>query len=159
MPIPPPVRKVRFDVRPWRDGPDPARELLPYVDDVSLVDLISGYEHAARYDVPGKYAGIVLDHFNFGDLSAYLTGEPDSTYWAGRGVIALLGCDCGEVGCWPLEAQVLIDDGIVAWRGFAQPFRPKRDYGTFGPFVFRRSQYERAVREATARASSFEERG
>ena len=120
MPIPPPARKVRFDVRPWGDGPDPARELLPYVDNVSLVDLISGYERAAGYDVPGTYAGIVLDHFNFGDLTAYLAGEP---------------------------------------HGFAQPFRPERDYGTFGPFVFRRSQYERASREATAIASIFEEHG
>lgn len=34
------------------------------------------------------------------------------------------------------------------WRGFSQPYRPQRDYGYFGPFVFRRNQYERAVREA-----------
>jgi hypothetical protein len=82
VPIPPPVRKARFDVRPWGDGPNPARELLPYVDNVSLVDLISGYERAAGYDVPSTYAGIVLDHFNFGDLTAYLAGEPHSAYWA-----------------------------------------------------------------------------
>jgi hypothetical protein len=159
VPTPPSVRKVRFDVRPWGNGPDPARELLPYVDNVSLVDLISGYERAAGYDVPGTYAGIVLDHFTFGDLTAYLAGEPHCAYRAKRGVIALLGCDCGEVGCWPLEARVLVDGGLVTWRGFAQPFRPERDYGTFGPFVFRRSQYERASREATAIASILEDHG
>jgi hypothetical protein len=153
--VPPllPVRRVRFDVRPWSDGLDPARELLPYVDNVSLVELVSGYERAAGFDVPGAYAGVVLDHFNFGDLAAYLTGKPDTAYWADKGVIALLGCDCGEVGCWPLEARVLVDDGHVTWRGFTQPFRPQRDYGAFGPFVFRRSQYERAVREVAAIAS------
>jgi hypothetical protein len=43
---------------------------------------------------------------------------------SGFGVIALLGCDCGEVGCWPLESPVLVDDGPVTWRGFTQPFRP-----------------------------------
>jgi hypothetical protein len=95
-------------------------------------------------------AGIVLDHFNFGDLTAYLTGRPDPVYGAESGVIALLGCDCGEVGCWPLEARVLVDDDLVTWRGFGQPHRPKRDYGSFGPFTFRRSQYERAVRAAAA---------
>lgn len=153
MPTPPLIRKVRFDIRPWGDGPDPARELLPYVDNVSLVKLVSGFEHAAGYDVPGQYAGLVLDHFKFGDLTAYLAGEPGS-YWSGEGVIALLGCDCGEVGCWPLEARVLCDDDWVTWRGFAQPFRPKRDYGTFGPFVFRRSQYERAAREVDAVVTS-----
>ncbi|RKN31829.1 hypothetical protein [Micromonospora musae] len=116
---------------------------------MSLVDLVSGFEHAAGHDVPGTYAGIILDHFNFGDLGAYLTGRPDSAY-SGKGLIALLGCDCGEVGCWPLEAQVITAEDSVMWRGFSQPYRPKRDYGDFGPFVFRRNQYERAVREAVA---------
>src|SRR5438105_9172226 len=70
VPPPPPVRRVRFDVRPWSDGSDPARELLPHVDNVNLVDLVSGYERAAGFDVPGAYAGVVLDHFKFGDLAA-----------------------------------------------------------------------------------------
>jgi hypothetical protein len=147
------VRRVRFDVRPWGDSSDPARELLPFVDDVSLVDLVSGYEHAAGFDVPGAYAGLVLDHFNFGGLTAYLIGRPDSADWADRGVIALLGCECGEVGCWPFESQVLIENDLVIWRGFAQPFRPRRDYGSFGPFTFRKSQYDVAVREAAAAVS------
>jgi hypothetical protein len=124
--------------------------LLAYVDNVSLVKLVSGFERAAGYDVPGEYAGLVLDHFKFGDLTAYLCGTSESAYWAKRGVIALLGCDCGEVGCWPLEARVRRDDDWVTWLGFAEPYRPERDYGSFGPFVFRRSQYERAVREAAA---------
>jgi hypothetical protein len=157
MPTQPPVRKVRFDIRPWGGEPDPARELLPYVDNVSLVDLVSGYEHASDFRVPGKYAGLVIDHFKFGDLTAYLMGEPQSDYWANRDVIALLGCDCGEIGCWPLEAQVIVDDSLVTWRGFAQPHRPTRDYGTFGPFAFRRNQYERAVRDVTDNASRFKE--
>ncbi|UQU62218.1 hypothetical protein COUCH_24645 [Couchioplanes caeruleus] len=150
MPTLPPIRRVRFDIRPWGDSADPARELLPFVDNVSLVELASGYEHAAGFDVPGAYAGLVLDHFNFGDLIAYLTGQPDSAYSAGRGVIALLGCDCGEAGCWPFESQVLVENDFVTWRGFRQPFRPRRDYGGFGPFTFRKNQYEGAAREAAA---------
>ena len=148
-----PIRRVRFDVRPWGDRSGPARELLPFVDNVSLVDLVSGYEHAAGFDIPGAYAGLVLDYFDFGDLTAYLIGRPDSAYWAGRGVIDLLGCDCGEVGCWPLESRVLVENGLVTWRGFAQPFRPQRDYGSFGPFTFRKSQYDSAAREAAAAVS------
>lgn len=150
MPSLPLVRRVRFDVRPWGDRSDRTRELLPFVDNVSLVELVSGYEHAAGFDVPGAYAGLVLNHFKFGDLTAYLTGRPDSAYRAKRGVIALLGCDCGEVGCWPLEAHVLIGNDVVTWRGFVQPFRPQRDYGSFGPFTFRTSQYESAVRKVAA---------
>jgi len=154
VPAQPVIRRVRFEVRPFGDKPDGARELLPYVDDVSLVDLVSGFEHAAGYDVAGKYAGIVLDHFNFGDLTSYLTGQPDSSYWEEAGAIALLGCDCGEVGCWPLEAEVVTTDSRVTWRGFIQPHRPKRDYGSFGPLVFRRTHYEHAVREAVSQASA-----
>jgi hypothetical protein len=55
VPPPPPIRTARFDVRPWDDDDSsPARELVPYVDNVSLVDMVSGYEHAAGFDVPGK---------------------------------------------------------------------------------------------------------
>lgn len=146
------VRRVRFEVRSWRDGPYPERELLPCIDGVSLVDMVSGYEHAAGHDVPGQYAGLVLDRFKFGDLTGYLCGRPDSAYWQQVGAIALLGCDCGEVGCWPLQAQVLTGDDSVIWRSFAQPYRPSRDYTSFGPFVFRRSQYEGAARKAALEA-------
>jgi hypothetical protein len=142
------VRKVHFEVRPRRDGPDKARELLPYVDRVSLADLVSGFEHPAGYDLAGRYVGIVLDHFNFGDLTSYLSGQPDSSYWAEHGAIALLGCHCGEVECWPFEGKVLTVADLVIWRGFAQPHRPKRDYGRFDPFAFRRTKYEHAVRDA-----------
>ncbi|WP_018586261.1 hypothetical protein [Salinispora arenicola] len=150
VPPQPMLRKVRFEIRPWGQDREPARELLPYVDNVSLVALVSGFEHAAGHDMPGTYAGIVLDHFDGGDLTAYLTGRSDLAYRSQDGMIALLGCDCGEVGCWPLEAKVITTGFSVTWRGFSQPYRPRRDYGDFGPFVFRRNQYERAVREAAA---------
>ena len=156
MPSPLHLRRVRFGVRPWGAGPDPARELLPVVDDVSLVDLVAGYEHAAGFDVPGQYAGLVVDHFKIGDPVAYLLGEPVAAYRAEGGVIALLGCDCGELGCWPLESRVVVGNDLVTWRGFTQPFRPQRDYGSFGPFVFRRSQYEAAVRQVAASMADHE---
>ncbi|PRY18933.1 hypothetical protein [Pseudosporangium ferrugineum] len=139
---------MRFDVRPWDGSPGAARELVPLVDGVSLVELVAGFERAAGFDVPGAYAGLVLEHSRFGELTGYLAGAPESSYRAGQGGIALLGCDCGEVGCWPLQARVVVDSAHVTWLGFAQPFRPRRDYSGFGPFVFRREQYERAAREA-----------
>ncbi|MFG2054464.1 hypothetical protein ACGFI9_10555 [Micromonospora sp. NPDC048930] len=74
MPTPPLLRRVRFEIRPWGDGPDPARELLPHVDGVSLVELVSAFERAAGYDVPGAYAGLVLDHVNVGDLVVMWSG-------------------------------------------------------------------------------------
>lgn len=116
MPFPLLIRSVCFSVRQWPDGSGQARELLPHVDNVSLVDLVSGYERAAGFDVSGAYAGVVLDHFNVGDLAAYLTGQPEPAYSPDKEASALLGCDCGEVGCWPLEAKGLIGDDLVTWR-------------------------------------------
>ena len=54
------------------------------------------------------------------------TGEPESAYWSGQSVVALLGCDCGEVGCWPLEVRIVRSDSLVTWCGFTQPFRQNR---------------------------------
>ncbi|VTR76625.1 hypothetical protein [Cellulomonas hominis] len=62
----------------------------------------------------------------------------------------LLGCDCGEVGCWPLEADVVLTDHQVTWSGFAQPHRPAWSYAGVGPFVFDRRQYEDAVATSAA---------
>ena len=53
-----------------------------------------------------------------------------------------------EVGCWPLEAQIRVEDELVSWSAFTQPHRPDRDYLDFGPFTFRRTHYDQAVREA-----------
>ena len=47
-------------------------------------------------------------------------------------------------------------DGLITWRGFARPFRPQRDYATFGPIVFVGSQYDSAVRRAAADATAIE---
>jgi len=45
-------------------------------------------------------------------------------------------------------AQIQVDDESVTWTAFAQPHRPAWDYSGFGPFMFRRTQYDEAVREA-----------
>lgn len=138
---------MSFQVEPWDEHG--GHELVPYVDDVRLLDLVSTYERAAHFDVAGQYAGLVLDHFNYGDLGEYLTGESRGGFGGKPGTIALLGCDCGEVGCWPLLTQVVINNDLVTWRDFTQPHRPQRDYTPFGPFTFNRPQYLKAIRTLT----------
>ncbi|MFB2597476.1 hypothetical protein ACEXQE_06775 [Herbiconiux sp. P17] len=95
----------------------------------------------------GGYGGIVPRHFRFGDLTAYYLGLEEKQ-WPAPGKVWLLGCECGEVGCWPLSAEVAVTDATVVWSGFSQPHRPQRDYMRFGPFEFDRAQYDAAVREA-----------
>jgi hypothetical protein len=60
------------------------------------------------------------------------------------GDIYLLGCQCGEVGCWPLTTRVTVNNNRVLWDSFRQPHR-ERDYSRFGPFVFDLDQYRNAV--------------
>ena len=46
---------------------------------------------------------------------------------------------------WLLEARVTVGERTVIWDNFRQPFRPKREYSGFGPFVFDRTKYEAAL--------------
>ena len=61
----------------------------------------------------------------------------------------LLGCNCGEWGCWPFTAVVTMEPDIVVWSGYRHGHRDW-DYGALWDLMFDRAQYEEAVR-ATAR--------
>lgn len=114
--------------------------VVPFVDGTSLVDLVDAYETHRRYAPAGGYAGLSPSSF---DLRPEPTTEP-ARVW-------LLGCDCGEAGCWPLTASVQVVDDVVVWSDFEQPHRPNWDYDGFGPFRFDRTQYDAAVQAAVRR--------
>ena len=124
-----------------------ARALVPKIDGQSLVDLVAGYESRRGYEPSGGYAGIIPAHFNFGDLTLYYEAQEDQQ-WPSPGHAWLLGCDCGEVGCWPLTARIVVTPAEVTWSEFSQEHRPEWDYEGFGPFVFDRDQYAGAVAHA-----------
>src|SRR5687767_544224 len=42
----------------------------------------------------------------------------------GDGRAAVLGCECGEPGCWPLRARITVAEYTVTWDDFVQPYRP-----------------------------------
>ena len=121
--------------------------LTPVVDGGPLTGLVAEFESCQGYSPSGGYAGLVPDYFRFGDLSRYLLGQEDGQ-WPRPGYAWLLACDCGEVGCWPLEARIITGAETVTWTGFAQPHRRARDYQGFGDFIFDRASYEHAVCEA-----------
>lgn len=84
-----------------------------------------------------SYGGLVPASYRFGPMPAHFmkVDEP----------IFVLGCDCGEVGCWPLLASVKLSTDAVSWADFVQPHRKGRDYSAFGPFSFGLSQYKIAL--------------
>lgn len=132
----------------WRFGPFENTILVePFVDGQSLVELVAAFEEGQRFQPSGGYAGLVLSNFRFGELRQYLVGEQES--WPGSRV-PLLGCDCGEWGCWPLVATVTVQGDLVTWTDFEQPHRKERDYSGFGPYTFDARQYRAAVEAAAA---------
>ena len=127
-----------------------ALSLTPCIDGTPLTTLISQFEEANGYTDPaGGYAGIVPSEWGFGPLLPYFCGVRDHRGISDRpGDIFVLGCQCGEVGCWPLISSVSHEAGGYKWSGFNQPHRKERNYENFGPFEFEKGQYEAAVRGA-----------
>ena len=93
-------------------------------------------------------------YLNHDRLDEYFTGSEKSDYWIRLKGIYLLGCTCGEVGCWPLIASVYKKDDTICWDGFVQPHCRERDYSEFGPFAFSRTQYDDAVKDLRIRLNS-----
>ncbi len=124
-------------------GADP-RTVVPVVNGVTLLESVTVFEVTHELAPAGGYGGLVPEHFRLGDLTTYFLGR-EPRQWPGPGRLWLLGCECGEVGCWPLEARVDVAGDLVVWTDFRQPHRPDRGYAGFGPFVFARDPYDAAV--------------
>jgi len=124
--------------------------VTPIIDGKMLSDSVHFYERSNEFDLAGSYGGLIPDFFDYGPLDRYFLGQAASTYWKNLGGIYVLGCQCGEVGCWPLVCKVSVTENDVTWSHFKQPFRRTRDYSRFGPFVFCKTDYEVTVRELSA---------
>jgi hypothetical protein len=92
-------------------------------------------------DLAGNYVGLRPEEVLL--PSRRLLGEPETYYDSDgpEGKLAVLGCVCGEPGCWPLLVRIAMLDGAVVWSDFEQPHRPAWRYDNLGPFVFDRSRY------------------
>jgi hypothetical protein len=128
--------------------------VTPHVDRISLASLVEAYERANNYADGRCYGGLRPEWYKYGPLNDYFTGNVSSDHWSKKSGIYLLGCQCGEVGCWPLIASVRRAGDTFQWEQFRQPFRLQRDYSGFGPFIFDRTQYEDAVSDLVLRLES-----
>ena len=132
-------------VKPARSASDIARLVINGRD---LVDLVAAFEKPFAESLAGKYEPLPAKELVA--PSRHLLGEPDRLYQFAEGRVALLGCECGESGCWPFVARIEVAEDRVTWRDFAQPHRPQWSYQSFGPFVFDRSAYEAALRSPSS---------
>lgn len=95
-------------------------------------------------EIAGQYQGLAWHEV--AAPSRHLLGEPLAWTMADENErVTLLGCECGEAGCWPLVARIELDDETVRWSNFAQPHRPTWRYDSLGPFTFDRRAYEEAL--------------
>lgn len=112
-------------------------QIRPVIDDHNFIELVRQYEASERYSPSGSYGGLIPEFFRYGELDEYLLGKTeDNGYWSELGGIYILGCECGEVGCWPLVCKVDVEGDEVIWDSFSQPHRPSWRYEGFGPFRF-----------------------
>ena len=118
------------------------------VNGTKLQDLVRSVElpYANAEGSPGlagSYAGLAVGP---GLPAIHFLGEPVET-WFGDGDTVLLGCVCGDPGCWPLTAQVEISESTVTWSGFRTGHRDW-DLSAVGPFTFDRRAYETSLTKA-----------
>lgn len=123
----------------------------PVVDGTALAELVGAHERGRGYAPAGEYGGF-RPVVHVGGLPGYLRGDRRRRWPRRRrsSAVDLLGCECGEGGCWPLEAMVTVTDHVVTWSGFRQPHRRAWTYDGLGPFTFDRVQYDTAAAEAAA---------
>jgi hypothetical protein len=143
----------RIEFRRVADGPKGGRSLPtihPVVNGVLLRDLVKTVELPyAKREGQRALAGSYMGLTNFERLiwpAKHYFGEPIEQ-WFDDGDTVLLGCECGEAGCWPLTAQVEVGTHTVQWTHFRTGHRDW-DLSELGPFTFRTDQYRSAL-EAT----------
>ncbi len=93
-----------------------------------------------RPALAGDYAGLPPEDVFL--PSRRLLGEPTESYEFDepRGKLVVLGCTCGDVGCWPLLVEIAVREDTVIWSDFEQPRRRRWRHDELGPFVFDRAQ-------------------
>jgi hypothetical protein len=121
--------------------------IVPHIGGTPLPDLVRKAElpFARREGKPhlaGSYAGLSPDEVR--RPSRHFLGEPVLS-WFGDGDTVLLGCVCGDWGCWPFTAVVTVTDDAVTWSGYRTGHRDW-DYRELRDLTFDRCQYEEALR-------------
>ncbi len=112
------------------------------VNNTDIIDLLKELEltFTGSKDIAGAYAGL-----SPATLYKHLI-NPDEFDIDEDGKVAILECECGGEGCWPMKIKIIKIDNQVLWTEFEQPHRNLEshtfwDYSNFGPFTFEQAKY------------------
>jgi hypothetical protein len=128
------VLELRLDTSDHAFGP----EVRVLIDGRDLIELAREAEAASaeaddQPELAGGYRGL---------RPAWWRKLPEQD---GDGRAVVLGCECGQPGCWPLRTRITIASDSVTWSDFQQPHRRHWRHDALGPFIFSRDAYEAAV--------------
>lgn len=145
------VDVIRFEIGERDDPSEGTVDAVEiFINDRNLVEIVREVElhfcaQEGRPHRAGKYVGLSPEEIFL--PSPRLLGEPTTfyDYDSSKGKIAVLGCGCGDVGCWPFWVKIKVREDVVIWDGFEQPHRPAWRYDGLRPFVFDRRQYFSAL--------------
>jgi hypothetical protein len=148
------VDLIEFISRPFRDD-DRESGIQIKINGRDLVGLVRAVENPfadkeGHVSIAGAYAGLPPNDDTC-PPSKHFLGQPSYANYRYDAKTQVLGCECGEAGCWPLVCLIEAGPTRVKWSQFEQPHRTvKRTkdpwrYDELGPFEFDRSQYERAL--------------
>jgi hypothetical protein len=98
-----------------------------------FIDMVREIERPFASVFAGAYQGI-FPWSNF-DPVRYFLAEED-VFLDSNGKLAVLGCTCGEVECWPMMTRISVNQETVSWTNFEQPHRgPRAPKGHFAAFL------------------------
>jgi hypothetical protein len=148
---------LTFVIKQLEDYEPDTLSITPVLSGILLSELVESFERKHGFEPAGGYGALIPKWFGrtppspppgYGSLEHYFMGKAGRGHRPGH---YLLQCKCGNDGCWPLCARILMTGRTVVWDTFKQPHRPLRDYEDFGPFVFDAEQYTKTVVDAAAK--------
>jgi len=119
-----------------------------FVNGRNLIDILKEVEmpfarQEGSPDIAGGYAGLRPEEIFF--PSRRLLDEPETC--SSDEKVAVLGCECGEIDCWPFLVRITARDDVVIWSDFEQPHRSGHfvgrpwSYEQLQSFLFDRARY------------------
>lgn len=149
-----PIRVIlTFQIEPLSPEQPEVLSVTPMLSGVPLTQLVQEFETLQMFNPAGGYAGLVPGNYRFGPLNCHFLADTLAIDHDADWKVTdryLLGCTCGEVGCWPITADINRTGELITWNNFRQPHRPDRVYSAFGPFHFNFEQYHAVVNAVDA---------